>query len=160
VPDSEDQLTSDHGWNLEGDQAQLRERIAAYRSLGARVSLFMDTDLRQIDRARALGADRIELYTGPFAEIVRTHRANSAEAQACLAHFAAAARHARSIGLAVNAGHDLDLENLPLFALIDGVAEVSIGHALIADALEFGLAETVRRYAAVLASAAGRATPR
>jgi pyridoxine 5-phosphate synthase len=157
VPDSDDQLTSDHGWNLEGDQGRLRERIAAYRACGARVSLFMDTDPRQIDRARALGADRIELYTGPFAEVVRAHRPNDAEVQACLQRFAAAARHARGIGLGVNAGHDLDLENLPIFAPIDGVDEVSIGHALIADALEIGLAAAVERYVEVLAASRSRA---
>ena len=152
VPDSDDQLTSDHGWDLEGDQGRLRERIAAYRAAGARVSLFMDTDLRQIDRARTLGADRIELYTGPFAEIVRTHRANGPEVQSCLARFAAAARHAREIGLGVNAGHDLDLTNLALFSLIEGIDEVSIGHALIADALELGLATTITRYLDILAN--------
>ena len=160
VPDDDDQLTSDHGWNLAGDQARLRDRIAAYRALGARVSLFMDTDARQIDRARALGADRIELYTGPFAEIVRAHSVNSDAARTCLQRFAAAARHARSIGLGVNAGHDLDLVNLPLFALIDGIDEVSIGHALVADALELGLAATVERYVAILAAAAGGRTAR
>jgi pyridoxine 5-phosphate synthase len=152
VPDSDDQLTSDHGWNLAGDQGALRERIATYRACGARVSLFMDTDLRQIDRARTLGADRIELYTGPFAEIVRTHRAKGPEVQSCLARFAAAARHAREIGLGVNAGHDLDLTNLALFSLIDGIDEVSIGHALIADALELGLAAAVARYLEILAT--------
>jgi pyridoxine 5-phosphate synthase len=160
VPDDDDQLTSDHGWNLEGDQAKLRDRIAAYRALGARVSLFMDTDPRQIDRARALGADRIELYTGPFADVVRIHSVNSEAARTCVQRFAAAARHARSIGLGVNAGHDLDLENLPLFALIDGIDEVSIGHALIADALELGLSAAVERYVDVLAAAAGRKAAR
>lgn len=151
VPDDDGQLTSDHGWDLTGDTGALREAISRYQAGGARVSLFMGTDLDQIDRAAGIGADRIELYTGPFAAAVSTHGADSTAAQTSLAAFARAAKHAAGIGLGVNAGHDLDLDNLPLFARIDGILEVSIGHALIADALDLGLDAAVRAYLAALA---------
>jgi pyridoxine 5-phosphate synthase len=150
VPDSDAQLTSDHGWDLAGDQAELADAIAAYRALGIRVSLFMDPVPAQIDRARALGADRIELYTGPFADAVRSHGVTSVAAERVFAQFRDAAAHARRVGLGVNAGHDLDLVNLPLFARIDGILEVSIGHALVADALDMGLARAVEAYLAAL----------
>jgi pyridoxine 5-phosphate synthase len=150
VPDSDSQLTSDHGWDLGGDHAALRDEIAHYRALGVRVSLFMDPVPAQIDRASRIGADRIELYTGPFAEAVRQHGVASPQAARSLETFRAAAAHARSIGLGVNAGHDLDLVNLPLFATIDGILEVSIGHALVADALDMGLGRTVEAYLAAL----------
>lgn len=146
VPDGDQQLTSDHGWDLLGDNGPLRERIQRYKSSGARVSLFMDTDLAAIDRAREVGADRIELYTGPFADAVARHGPASAKARSSLANYAIAARHARDIGLGVNAGHDLNLINLPLLATIDAVMEVSIGHALIADALYLGLEATIAAY--------------
>lgn len=146
VPDSDDQLTSDHGWDLSGDTSRLRDTIARYQALGARVSLFMDPDPAQIDRAHAVGADRIELYTGPFAHTVWDRGVDHPDSLASLRSYQAAARHALQAGLGVNAGHDLDLVNLPLFRQITEVAEVSIGHALIADALERGLGATVRAY--------------
>ena len=146
VPDSDNQLTSDHGWDLLGDNGSLIERIARYHAWGARVSLFMDTDLDAIDRARAVGADRIELYTGPFAEAVAQSGPASTQAMASLATYRQAAEHARQLGLGVNAGHDLNLVNLPLLASIDAVVEVSIGHALIADALYMGLEATIAAY--------------
>ena len=146
VPDADNQLTSDHGWDLSGDTARLVEVMADFRSHGARVSLFMDPVVDQIDRAAALGVERIELYTGPFAESVRANGVASAEANANLETYAAAARHATQLGLGVNAGHDLDLVNLPLFRRIDCVLEVSIGHALIADALRMGFTAAVRAY--------------
>jgi pyridoxine 5-phosphate synthase len=150
VPDGDDQLTSDHGWDLGGDNGRLQDAIARYQSLGARVSLFMDPLPEQIDRAKACGADRIELYTGPFAELVWKHGAGHPDALACWARYRDAARHAAAIGLGVNAGHDLDLANLPLFRQIREVAEVSIGHALISDALDLGLGPAVARYLEVL----------
>jgi pyridoxine 5-phosphate synthase len=150
VPDSDNQLTSDHGWDLGGDTGRLRACIARYQALGARVSLFMDPDTQQIQRVVATGADRIELYTGPFAEAVRLHGVDAAATQACYARFATAAQHATSLGLGVNAGHDLDLTNLTLFRNIREVLEVSIGHALITDALRMGLHTAVRRYREVL----------
>ncbi|MFU8813969.1 MAG: pyridoxine 5'-phosphate synthase [Pseudomonadales bacterium] len=151
VPDGDDQLTSDHGWDLGGDTSRLCAAIARYQGWGARVSLFMDPVIEQIDRAKACGADRIELYTGPFAEVVWRHGADHADSRAALARYRQAASHAAAIGLGVNAGHDLDLANLPLFSQIREVAEVSIGHALISDALNLGLATTVQRYLQAIA---------
>jgi pyridoxine 5-phosphate synthase len=150
VPDSDEQLTSDHGWNLTGDTARLRRAIDRYRSLGARVSLFMDPDPVQIDRVAPCGADRIELYTGPFAETVRANGIDHASTRRSYETFARAARHATALGLGVNAGHDLDLVNLTLFRRITDVLEVSIGHALIGDALKIGLAPAVKAYLEVL----------
>ncbi len=150
VPDGDDQLTSDHGWDLRRNNSALIDSIRRYQACGARVSLFMDPDLQQIDRAAAIGVDRIELYTGPFAEMVRTHGADSAAVKQSCAVFARAATHAAAIGLGVNAGHDLDLVNLPLFRQIAEVQEVSIGHALIGDALRIGLAAAVAAYLRVL----------
>lgn len=152
VPDSDAQLTSDHGWRIAPQRSELREVLAVCRDLGARVSLFMDPDHDEIARAAELGCDRIELYTGPYAE---AHRAGGSERAASLASYRAAAEHARGLGLGVNAGHDLDLENLADFATIDAVQEVSIGHALIADALEMGLAAAVTAYLEILAGAPG-----
>ena len=155
VPDSDDQLTSDHGWDLSGDNERLAETIRRYQSLGARVSLFMDPDLDQIERARQVGADRIELYTGPFADAASEFGVAAGETRDHYECYLAAARHANQLGLGVNAGHDLDLDNLVLFRDIAEVAEVSIGHALISDALKMGLDAAVRAYLQVLANGAG-----
>ncbi|WP_423594926.1 pyridoxine 5'-phosphate synthase [Roseateles sp. MS654] len=142
VPDSEDQFTSDHGWNLPADAQRLRPLIAECKSLGVRVSLFMDPVAEAMAHVAALGADRIELYTETWASAFGTPR----EAEV-LARFTAAARAALAQGLAINAGHDLNRDNLTRFLReVPGVAEVSIGHALIADALELGYAEAVRDY--------------
>ena len=144
VPDSEDQFTSDHGWDLAapGTAARLRPLIDECRALGVRGSLFMDADPAAMAAARALGADRVELYTEPWAAAWGTPGET-----AQLQRFAAAARAALAAGLGVNAGHDLNRDNLtPFLRGVPGVAEVSIGHALIADALELGYAETVRAY--------------
>ena len=154
VPDSDDQLTSDHGYDLTEFNHALAERIARYQQWGARVSLFMDPVVEQIEAAKAHGADRIELYTGPFAELFWEHGADHPATQKSFDTSASAAKHAAAIGLGVNAGHDLDLDNLPLFARISEVAEVSIGHALIADALERGLLPTVQAYVEILKRAA------
>ena len=150
VPDADNQLTSDHGFDLRGDNAALTDRIRRYQALGARVSLFMDPDLEQISRARELGADRIELYTGPFAAAAHARGLDDPHTLELFERYAAAAAHATSLGLGVNAGHDLDLDNLKLFRQIDEVLEVSIGHALIKDALAMGLAATVAAYLEVL----------
>ncbi len=142
VPDSQEQFTSDHGWNLAQDGERLKPLIDECRSLGVRVSLFMDPIPGQMAAARSLGADRIELYTEPYAA------AWGQPAQgAQLERYRAAAQAALAVGLGVNAGHDLNRDNLADFlAQVPGVQEVSIGHALIADALELGYADTVRAY--------------
>ena len=148
VPDDDAQLTSDHGWNLADEEtvAQLRKLVARYRSRGARVSLFMDPVPVHIAAAKRLGADRIELYTGPYADTVARRGIDDPEATDSWRTYRDAARFANERGLGVNAGHDLDLANLAGFVSMGGIAEVSIGHALIADALESGLAPTVKRY--------------
>jgi pyridoxine 5-phosphate synthase len=150
VPDSDHQLTSDHGFDLLGDNRALETVIRRYQNWGARVCLFMDPEPAQIERAKACGADRIELYTGPFAETVWHHGPDHPDSQAAFIRYRDAARHAVAIGLGVNAGHDLDLNNLPLFRQIGEIAEVSIGHALISDALYLGLAAAVTAYLNVI----------
>jgi pyridoxine 5-phosphate synthase len=152
VPDSAQQATSDHGWDLDADGARLAPLVAEARALGVRVSLFIDADPAATARAQALGADRVELYTEPYAQAWATAR----QAQS-LGDFAAAAAAAQRVGLGVNAGHDLNRANLGAFlAAVPGVLEVSIGHALIADALELGMAETVRAYRRVIELASAR----
>lgn len=144
VPDETGAFTSDHGWDLARDGERLRPLIDEAKRLGVRVSLFMDPVPEAMAAAAQLGADRVELYTEPYARAFGTH-----EQEAVLARYRAAAAAALAAGLGVNAGHDLNLANLaPFLRAVPGVSEVSIGHALIADALEFGLAETVRRYLA------------
>ena len=146
VPDSDSQLTSDHGFDLSGDNSALVAKIEHYRAVGARVSLFMDPDPEQIARVPATGADRIELYTGPFAETVAKYGPGHARSLASLEIYRNAAGHAGGLGLGINAGHDLDLGNLPLFSRIAGIDEVSIGHALVSTALERGLDTAVRAF--------------
>ena len=142
VPDSVDQPTSDHGWRFPDDAARLAPLVAEAKSLGVRVSLFMDPDPASMRGAREVGADRVELYTEPYA---RAH--GTAGQAASLATYAAAAQAALREGLGLNAGHDLNRLNLTDFLrAVPGVQEVSIGHALIADAIELGLPETVRDY--------------
>lgn len=148
VPDAREAFTSNHGWNLvelgAAEKAALRSAIQRLRQAGARVSLFLDPVAEMMPLARELGADRVELYTEPYAA--------AAGRPEVLRSYVEAARAAHGQGLGVNAGHDLNLVNLgPFLAAVQGVDEVSIGHALIADALELGLAETVRRYAAICA---------
>ncbi len=146
VPDDTGAFTSDHGWDLARDGEAIRPLIARAKAAGARVSLFMDPDPAAMAQAKALGADRVELYTEPYARAFGT-----AGQAASLAQYRATAEAALAVGLGINAGHDLNRENLgPFLAAVPGVAEVSIGHALIADALEFGMDETVRRYVGVI----------
>jgi pyridoxine 5-phosphate synthase len=144
VPDDTGAFTSDHGWNLPADGERLAPMIDAARGLGVRVSLFMDPLPQAMEDAARVGAQRVELYTEPYAQAFGTP-----DQPAVLAQYAAAAEAAMRAGLGVNAGHDLNRFNLaPFLAAVPGVAEVSIGHALIADALEYGLAATVRMYGA------------
>lgn len=147
VPDGDSQLTSDHGWNLRTDGRKLRPLIADLKSLGMRVSLFMDADSVDIERAADVGADRIEIYTGPYAQAFA-----NGNAEAALNTCAEACQRALAVGLGVNAGHDLDLSNLgPLLRHAPYISEVSIGHALIGEALEVGFAEIVGRHLKLIA---------
>jgi len=156
VPDGEGQFTSDHGWNLAQDGARLRPLIAEARALGVRVSLFMDPEPEAMALAREVGADRVELYTEPYAQawgspqqVYQTER------------YARAAQAALDAGLGVNAGHDLNRANLAWFLKsVPQVSEVSIGHALIADALELGYAATIAEYLRCIDEAYGVARPR
>ena len=142
VPDSEGQFTSDHGWSFPKDAEKLKPLIDECKTLGVRVSLFMDPEPAQMSDVKQIGADRVELYTEPYAATYGT-QAN----QACLAQYVNTAKAALELGLGVNAGHDLNQDNLPKFAqTVPGLLEVSIGHALIADALELGYAATVQAY--------------
>ena len=142
VPDAMDQATSDHGWIFPQDAERLAPLIAEARGLGVRVSLFMDPLPDAMRAVRQVGADRVELYTESYA---RAH--GTAEQAAVLAGFTATAQAALRVGLGLNAGHDLNRINLSDFLrAVPGIQEVSIGHALIADALELGYTETVRDY--------------
>ncbi len=142
VPDDPGQLTSDHGWNLSGDNRELAAAVARLRDRGIRVSLFMDPDPEMIGRVPGTGADRIELYTESYAEAFA-----SPGRERELARFIAAANRAAELGLGVNAGHDLNLDNLGLFlGRVPGVLEVSIGHAIWVECLDYGLEGTLRRY--------------
>ncbi|MEM9161892.1 MAG: pyridoxine 5'-phosphate synthase [Cyanobacteria bacterium P01_F01_bin.4] len=145
VPDDPNQFTSDHGWDIQKEGDKLKPIIADIQAIGARVSLFMDPDLDQIRRIKPLGvtnaAARIELYTEPYATAFRENRVEPVVKQ-----YADAAKVAQSEGLGVNAGHDLNLDNLPQFLKIPHILEVSIGHALTADALRFGLHNAVKAY--------------
>lgn len=149
VPDAHNAFTSDHGWNLAEHGQRLVPIIQELKDLGIRVSLFMDPDLAPIERAKEIGAGRIELYTEPYAAAFR----NQIDVEAVWQQFARAAKHAQETGLGVNAGHDLNLQNLAKFCTIPGILEVSIGHALIAEALEMGLFATVKAYLQILAQA-------
>jgi pyridoxine 5-phosphate synthase len=150
VPDSEGQSTSDHGWSFPQDAARLKPLIDEARALGIRVSLFMDPLPQAMRAVRELGAERVELYTETFA------RAHGTPRQAeVLKGFADTARAATAEGLGLNAGHDLNRDNLTAFLrAVPGVQEVSIGHALVADALELGLAATVADYLRCIHAAA------
>lgn len=142
VPDDPAQFTSDHGWNLARDAQRLKPFIDELKSLGIRVSLFMDAEPQHMALAAAAGANCVELYTEPYAKAFGTPAESPVVMQ-----YAAAAHAAHDAGLLVNAGHDLNCANLaPLLTALKPVAEVSIGHALIADALELGLAATVQAY--------------
>lgn len=154
VPDDPDQRTSDHGWVLrEGDAVtpaakRLEPIVAELSGLGVRTSLFMDPDPEQIAAVPSLGADRVELYTESWARAF-----GGPDEARCFDEFARAADRARECGLGINAGHDLNLDNLARFLEIPGVLEVSIGHAFTADALFMGLGEAVRAYRAITGAA-------
>jgi len=149
VPDGDGQLTSDHGFDFNRDGERLLPLVAALKELGCRVSLFVDADNPQIDHAARVGADRVELYTGPYAEAFL-----QGDVARSLQVFADGARRAQAAGLGVNAGHDLSQANLARFlSEVPAVLEVSIGHALISEALYDGLEATVAGYLAAIAQA-------
>lgn len=151
VPDSDGQITSDHGFDLRHDCARLQPLVAELKRLGCRVSLFVDAGAEGLDQAAAIGVDRIEIYTGPYAQ---AHAAGDAGDE--LARCAHTARQATAVGLGVNAGHDLSQANLGDFLrAVPDVDEVSIGHALIGEALYAGLDPTVRAYLRIIAAARG-----
>lgn len=141
VPDPPGVLTSDAGWDTRTHKAELKKIVARFKEAGIRTSLFMGTDMELIAHAVDTGTDRIELYTGPYAEQYETNR------EAAVVPFARAAEKAVEVGLGLNAGHDLDLRNLAWFkAQVPGLQEVSIGHALVCDALWYGMGNTVQLY--------------
>lgn len=141
VPDAPGQLTSNHGWDVRANRDLLRPIVGRFKDCGIRVSIFIAPREEDIDHAKAVGADRVELYTGPYASLYPRDR------EAAIAPFVKAARHCREAGLGLNAGHDLSLQNLAYFhQQIPWTDEVSIGHALICDALRLGIKETIRQY--------------
>ena len=148
VPDGDAQITSDHGFDLARDAARLAPLVRVLKAIGCRVSLFMDADSRDIERVAEIGADRIEIYTGPYA-----HAYAQGDASRALDACARTAERAHACGLGVNAGHDLSQQNLgALKRAIPFLDEVSIGHALIGEALYEGLAVTIRNYLAILSA--------
>ena len=141
VPDAPDQITSNHGWDTEAQQEFLTEVVNTFNEAGIRTSIFVDPDVKMVEYAAKTGADRVELYTEPYAAGYAANR------EAAIAPYILAAKAARKAGLGLNAGHDLSLENLAYFAEhVPHLDEVSIGHALICDALYLGLSETIKRY--------------
>ena len=141
VPDAHNQLTSNHGWDTKAHLAKLTAIIQRFKNAGIRVSVFVDADAEMVEYAAKAGADRVELYTGPYAELY------DHDPEAALAQYRPAAEKAHELGLGLNAGHDLNLRNLKAFAqAFPWLDEVSIGHALIADALYLGIEETIKQY--------------
>ncbi len=141
VPDAEGQLTSDHGWNTIEHKDYLIDIISEFKRNNIRTSIFVDADIKMIDGAKETGTDRIELYTEQFAQLFSTHK------EEAIIPFVVAATRASELGIGINAGHDLSLDNLKFFNQhIPGLLEVSIGHALVCDALYFGLENTIQLY--------------
>ncbi len=141
VPDGDNQITSDHGWDTITHKDYLIDIIAQFKAAGIRTSIFVDADLNMIEGAKATGTDRIELYTEEYARLYPTQK------ETVIKPFSEAAKLATSLGLGVNAGHDLSLENLAYFKQhVENLLEVSIGHALISDALYYGLENTIQLY--------------
>ena len=145
VPDSPEQLTSDHGWNIPQNKSVLRQVLSELRERGVRSSLFLDPDPEMVDHVPSVAADRIELYTEDFA----SHYAGPKE-EMVFERYQAAAERAGQLGIGINAGHDLDLKNLPKFLQISNILEVSIGHALIVESLQLGVTEVIKRYLAIV----------
>lgn len=146
VPDSPEQLTSDHGWDIPKNRAVLQSVLSELRNSGIRSSLFLDPDPEMVGQVASVAADRIELYTEDFA----SHYAGS-EQEPVFERYRAAATRAVQLGIGINAGHDLDLQNLAKFLQIPNVLEVSIGHALIIESLQLGIVEVIEQYLAIVA---------
>jgi len=141
VPDAPGQLTSDHGWDAVKERSRLKDLSNTFSQAGIRLSIFLDPDIDQVEAAAKTGTDRIEFYTGPYAASFHQN------AMAAVAPYVAAGNRALQVGLGINAGHDLDLNNLAYFVReVPAVLEVSIGHALIGDALYYGLENTISMY--------------
>lgn len=141
VPDAQAQLTSDHGWDTIQNRDYLKEMISVFKKAGIRTSIFVDADLKMVEGAKATGTDRVELYTESFAKNF------SSDKHMAVKPFTEAARLAGEIGLGLNAGHDINLENLKFFSdNVPGLLEVSVGHAIISDSIYFGLENTIRLY--------------
>ena len=148
VPDSDSQLTSDHGFDLTSSRDAVQPIVQQLTELSVRSSLFMDPIVEQVELSAAIGADRIELYTGPFAA---AHQQQSEELPALIKDYIDAAKTAHALNLGVNAGHDLNLENLPSFKQVPYLAEVSIGHAFTVDSLLLGMDTTLKAYLGICA---------
>lgn len=141
VPDNNNQITSDHGWDTIANKAYLTDIIKTFKQAGIRTSIFVDANIKMVEGAKETGTDRIELYTEEYARLYPTQK------ESVIKPFIAAAEIANKLGLGINAGHDLSLENLKYFKQhIPNLLEVSIGHALISDALYFGLENTIQLY--------------
>lgn len=145
VPDSPEQLTSDHGWNIPENQTGLQKVLATLREHGIRSSLFIDPDPAMVAQMPSVGADRMELYTEDYA----SHYGSEQQSAVFERYFLAAAK-ATELGIGINAGHDLDLQNLAKFLEIPKILEVSIGHALVVESLQMGVAEVIARYLAIV----------
>ena len=140
VPDDSNQLTSDHGWNIHSEHNKLVAVLDYLKINKIRSSIFLDPDKSQLDAAKEIGVDRVEIYTGPFAEAFKK------DDETILNTYKDAIEYANNIGLEVNAGHDLNLENLPTLLSYGLIKEVSIGHALITESLIYGIENTVQKY--------------
>jgi len=141
VPDAENQLTSDHGWDLHKHGDELRDTLKRFADWGVRSATFLDPECAQVEQSAKIGVDRIELYTEAYATAFA-----AGDYDGVLQTYAKAASLARDLGVGVNAGHDLDLQNLPRFLSIDGILEVSIGHVLTVECIEQGMENVVRQY--------------
>ena len=144
VPDDSNQLTSDHGWNIHSEHNKLKDVLTYLKQNNIRSSVFIDPDISQLDAAKDIGVDRIEIYTGPFAEAFAKNDENT------LAAYREAIEYANEINLEVNAGHDLNLENLATLLSYGNIKEVSIGHALISESLIHGIGNTIQKYTKII----------
>ena len=144
VPDDSNQLTSDHGWNIHSEQNKLKDVLTYLKQNNIRSSVFIDPDISQLDAAKDIGVDRIEIYTGPFAEAFEKNDENT------LATYREAIEYANNINIEVNAGHDLNLKNLATLLSYGNIKEVSIGHALISESLIHGIENTIQKYTKII----------